>query len=374
MPDEQVPLLERAEMPEPEPLIPKEAARDISLLEHEFIKAEVDLLRHAIPVMRPLYTRRNELIASKLQNVDFWPRVLANGPAEVDNYILPSDAEILGRCLRNITIDRFEVNEQGEGEPRTIRFNFEFDTSEENVWFENEKIVKELSWRKIVSKSVSGKRRVWEGLVSDPVRIKWKAGMDPTKGLLDAACDLADAEKAALKKSGKAKLTGQERIALPEFEKLVSKVAEMEAERENEDRDDDENEDGTSPAGLSFFAWFGYRGRDITAEESLAATKDDNEHWEKYAKGEVPDEESDDEEEDDEDDDALEDAEIFPDGEELTIAFGEDVWPNALKYYVQSYEIASDFGDDFDLADLEDLEGDSEEEDESSRPRKKVKT
>ena len=40
--DAQVPLLERVEMPE-FPRIPKEAARDIALLEREFVDAEVQM-------------------------------------------------------------------------------------------------------------------------------------------------------------------------------------------------------------------------------------------------------------------------------------------------------------------------------------------
>jgi len=86
------------------------------------------------------------------------------------------------------------VSEQGEGEPRSVRFVFEFDNGDDNEWFEDGKIAKEFYWRKEITRSTGGKTHTWEGLVSEPVRIKWKEGMDPTKGLLDAACDLADAE------------------------------------------------------------------------------------------------------------------------------------------------------------------------------------
>lgn len=285
--------------------------------------------------MRPLYARRNELVKSKLQKADFWPRVFAGAPVEVDEYLRPSDAEIITSCLKNLTLDRFEVNEKGEGEPRSIRFTFEFANKEEgNEWFEDTKLVKEFYWRKEISQTPSGKRRVFEGLVSDPVRIRWKKGMDPTEGLLDAACDLADAEKAALKKGGLNKLPSEDRVNLPAYEKLVEKVAKLEAEVENEGEADDE-EGESSPAGLSFFAWFGYRGRDVTAEESAAAFKDDDERWAKIVKGEKVEgeDEEDDGEDDEDDDDALAEAEIFPSGESLSIAISEDMWPNALKYY-----------------------------------------
>jgi hypothetical protein len=212
---------------------------------------------------------------------------------------------------------------------------FEFDNGEDNIWFEDAKLVKEFYWRKEITRSPSGKRRTWEGLISDPVRIQWKAGMDPTKGLLDAACDLADAEKAALEKDSKAKLSADERLSLPEYEKLVEKVAQMELEMDKAGLEG-RAEGDASPVGLSFFAWFGYRGKDINADESKLANKEDRERWDKIAKGEeVEDsyEDDDDDDDEDQDDDGLVDAEIFPDGEELAIAIGEDIWPNALKYY-----------------------------------------
>ncbi|OJD13413.1 hypothetical protein AJ78_06122 [Emergomyces pasteurianus Ep9510] len=397
--DDQVPLLERAEVPDT-PTIPKDAAREIALLEREFVEAEVQALRTSIPLLRPLYTRRSALIASKLANTDFWTRVFASAPPEIDNYILPSDAEIIGCCLKNITVERFSVNDAGDaGEPRNVRFIFEFNTSpEQNVWFGGDgKIVKEFYWRKSIGVSEkNGRRRVWEGLVSLPVRIPWrKAEVDPTKGLLDAACDLVEAER----KAGKGKkVTAEQRLELPEYEKLVTEVARVEAEAhlhaagegeedgESEDDHDHDHGDG-SPAGMSFFAWFGYRGRDISAEESEEAVKADDEYWGKISRGEKVggeaekegegDDDDDDDYDEDDDEDGLMDAEIFPDGDDLAIALSEDLWENALKYYVQSYEEAdaldSDIDFDMDGMEEEEEEGDDDDNEETSRPRKKVK-
>ncbi|KAI1917979.1 hypothetical protein LOZ61_000094 [Ophidiomyces ophidiicola] len=380
---EQIPLLERVEMPEL-PTVPKEAQRDIALLEREFLDAEVRMLREAVPAMRPLYARRNALVASKLQHVDFWPRVFANSPADIDEYVRPADAQIISACLKNITLDRFEVDEHGQGEPRTVRFTFEFDAGENNLWFEDEKLVKEFHWRKEVTKTVGGKTRVWEGLVSEPVRIRWKPGMDPTDGLLDAACDLADAEKALVQKAGKAKVSNEDRLGLKEYEALVAQVAKIEeAEVANEGEADDDDIDGeNSPAGLSFFAWFGYRGRDVSAQDSARFVAEDDERWARIVRGEE-EYEDDDEDDDDVEEDTLEEAEIFPDGESLAVSLGEDLWPNALKYYVQSYDVIPDFDSDIDLEDLEDDDeegngnaGEGHDDDESAeeeRPRKKVK-
>jgi len=268
-----------------------------------------------------------------------------------------------------MNVERFEVNEKGEGEPRSLRFTFDFQTGEENPFFENEKLVKEFYWRKLITRTSSGKRRTWEGLVSDPVRINWKKDMDVTKGLLDATCDLFDAEK---KKGG-------ERAKLPEYEALVNKIEKLEEEAMAGDGDDedDEDEDAVSPAGISFFNWFGYRGREVTAEQSKAANKEDEERWVKISKGEKVEEDDEDDEDEDVDElvDDLEEAEAFPDGEELAIAIAEDLWTDAMKYYVQSFEV----GDDLEDLDMEELnadmmEEDDEEEDEESHPRKKVRT
>lgn len=358
-------------------------------------------MRKSVPIFRPLYEKRSGLITStpELQG-DFWTRVFANAPAEIDEYVLPSDAAILGQSLKNLTVDRFEVNDKGEGEPRSLRFTFEFATGEENPYFEDAKIVKDFYWRKEVTKTAKGKRRTWEGLVSEPVRIRWKKDMDPTKGLLDAACDLAEAEK----KQG----AGDDRKKLPEYEKLVKKVEEVEAEGLNADDKDDENDDdeNPSPAGVSFFAWFGYRGKNISAEKAKEAAKEEQERWQKIAKGEeveLSEDEDDDEDEEDEEDDDFEVAEIFPDGEGLANAIAEELWPNALRFYgeflpspprpvyprearslirtEQSFEVPDDYDDlglegldDEDENDEDGEDEDAKDEEEEERPRKKVKT
>lgn len=295
-------------------------------------------MRKQIPALRPLYAKRNELAASKeLQEADFWPRVFANAPQEVDEYILATDAAVIGQCLRNLTVERFEVDDQGNGgDPRSVRFVFEFASGDENPYFSNTKLVKEFYYHKSVTKTEKGKRRVWDGYVSAPVRINWKKDQDLTKGLLDATCDLYEAEQ---------KDTKVNRVKLPEYEKLVKKLEQVEAEAfagdEDDEADDDSGLAASSPAGVSFFAWFGFRGGNATAEQSVAAEKEELERWQKIEKGEkVEDDDDDDDEEDededddyDEEEDSLEAAEVFPDGEEVAIALAEELWPNALKLY-----------------------------------------
>ncbi|KAL4952810.1 nucleosome assembly protein [Aspergillus filifer] len=335
-----------------EPVIPLSVQKDIGVLEQQFVRTEVEQLRQQILSYRPLFEQRAKIIAHPDVASNFWIRVLSNAPGDIDEFITPADAAILGSTLKNLTVERFEVNEKGEGEPRSMRFTFEFQTGDANPFFENEKLVKEFYWRKQVFTTESGKKRTWDGLVSEPVRINWKENMDVTKGLLDAACDLYEAEK-----------KGGERKELPEFKKLIEKLVAVEALEEDEE---DEEDPLGQPSGKSFFNFFGYRASDVTAEQSAAATKEENEKFEKLLNGEnVEDEEAD---EDDDVDDDFEEIEIFADGAELAISLAEDLWTNALKYYVQSFEEHPDF-------DFDDLEDDDEEDDEEEddHPRKKTK-
>ncbi|KAA8643006.1 hypothetical protein EYZ11_008451 [Aspergillus tanneri] len=356
MPDQGNQSLEQLAVPE----IPKELAKQFDVLEQKFIRAEVDQIRSGIVRFRPLLKERDDAIAKSPLKDNFWIRVIANSPPEIDEYILESDAEVLGTSLKNLSVERFEVDQNGHGEPRSFRLTFEFH-SNENQHFENEKLVKEFYWRKQITRTAKGKKRSWEGLVSEPVRINWKAGKDLTKGLLDAACDLAEAEK---KKKG-------DRKELPELQKLQEKIQEA-ADANDKDVDEDDFSLGAmSPAGTSFFSFFGYRGRTVSAEESQAATKEDDERYEKLLKGEtVDDEDEDDDDDDDEDEDTDEDIEIFPDGDGLAIALAEDLYTHAFKYFGQSIEDVA--GSDIMDGDV-DIESESDEEGEDQRPRKKAK-
>ncbi|KAL4779936.1 nucleosome assembly protein [Aspergillus varians] len=336
-----------------EPIVPPEIAKEIGVLEQQFIRTEVEQLRRSIVSFRPLFEKRAKMVAHPELQSNFWVRVLSNAPGDIDEYIAPSDAAILGSSLINLNVERFEVNEKGEGEPRSVRFTFEFQTGEANPFFEDKTLVKDFYWRKQVFTTASGKKKTWDGLVSEPVRINWKKDMDVTKGVLDATCDLFEAEK-----------KGGNRRELPEYKKLIEKLAAMEAIDEEEEENE---EDLMGQSGQSFFNFFGYRGSDVTAEQSAAATKEENERLEKILKGEqVEDDEADDDEDVDDD---FEEIEAFPDGAQLVGALADDLWPNALKYYMQSF----DDGPEFDVDDFDDDEDDEDEEEAESRPRKKTK-
>ncbi|KAL5334385.1 nucleosome assembly protein [Aspergillus crustosus] len=343
--DRQIDLADRVS----EAIVPPEVAKEIGVLEQQFIHTEVEQLRQSIVSFRPLFEKRAKLISHPEVTSNFWLRVLSNAPAEIDEYITSSDAAILGQSLKNLTVERFEVDEKGQGEPRSVRFIFDFHTDERNPYFENDKLVKEFYWRKQVLTTPSGKKRTCDGLVSEPVRINWKKDKDVTKGVLDATVDLFEAEK-----------KGGERKDLPEFKTLIEKLAEVE---DVEEEEDDEDDLGLA-SGSSFFNFFGYRGSDVTAEQSADVTKEENERLEKILKGEkVDDDEADDDEEVEDD---FETIESFPGGQELAGAIADDLWPNAVKYYVQSFEEGPDFEE-------EDFDDEDDEDDEEAPPLKKTK-
>ncbi|RPB03866.1 hypothetical protein L873DRAFT_1668590 [Choiromyces venosus 120613-1] len=132
---------------------------------------------------------------------------------------------------------------------------------------------------------------------SVPVGIKWKSGKDLTEGV-SAAVVQAWEERKSGKKDGE---------GMKKLREIMKK----------------------GPA--SFFNWFEWTGK----HDSL---------------GEVKDEEGDEHE-----DEADGIVEVFPDGDELAIKFGEDVYPNAPKYFSETLEEA-----DIDDEDEVDIESDSE--------------
>jgi hypothetical protein len=91
----------------------------------------------------------------------------------------------------------------------------------------------------------------------------------------------------------------------------------------------------TGMGGLSFFAWFGYIGRRISAEDSIAASKKLAAEKESQKNGDADAEKKEDDEDDD--DDISYELEIFPDGDDLAIAISEDLWPGAIKYFSKSF-------------------------------------
>lgn len=246
-------------------------------------------------VKQPLYEKRRKLIS---QIPNFWTLVFEQAPPDIDEFIQPSDSSLLLTSLTSLSVSRFEIENGGEGDPRSLSFRFEFSS---NDHFED-KVIEKKFWHR---RAKDG----WSGLVSEPVEIHWKKGKDLTGGLLGTVKKVWAAQQASAK-TGDTKpkdLTADERA-------LKKKI------------------EDTGLGGLSFFAWFGYVGKNVSAEESKEA--DEKARKERASRQEgnhsSADDGSEDGEEEGEDENELE---IFPEGENLAIAISEDLWPNAIKYF-----------------------------------------
>ncbi|KIV87131.1 hypothetical protein PV11_02699 [Exophiala sideris] len=288
-------------------------------LERDFADVELDALRRKEHSLKPLYAKRKTLLEGL---PDFWPTVLGNGPEEIQQFFYPADLELVS-CIKSFTVERYQIKSETEGEPRSLRFTFEFD---ENEIIEDTKLVKEFEYKPREDGPGS--------LVSKPVPIKWKGKKkDVTHGLLDAAVELHAAEEALKLKDGKKEVEIVDREALWQHEKLREKMVKLDEDEELEP---------------SFFNWFGFRG-------AVDAPKPPKKAGENGSNGA---EEEDDEEDDDDFDQMLE-VEIFPAGEEVAITFAEELWPDAMDYFMSAQDKAPDF-DDLDEED-EDEDDDAPE-------------
>lgn len=287
---------------------------------------------------RELYAKRNALTAAI---PSFWSEILTSGavPAELGAVFTPLDVTVL-ESVKSLNVERYQIKSDTEGEPRSLRFTFEFAP---NKFFSDTKIIKDFEY--IAFGGGPG------GYVSKPVNFKWtkdakKAGVNK---LLDLAEQLYQAEQ-ALGHDGP--VDQQERESLWQYEKLRKALEQVENEEVEED-------------GHSFLEWFGYRGAVNTAPKP------------KPANGEANGDAEDDEDDEEEEEDGVLDVEIFPAGEDVAVAIAEDLWPNVMDYFIQAttdgVEEESDDDDDNapELIEADDFEGFEETD---SRPAKKRKT
>ena len=235
-----------------------------------------------------LYAKREKLVS---QIPNFWPLVFEQSPPDIDEYLQPSDSAVLFDSLIGLTVERFELP---GGDPRSISVKFQF---KENDDFEDKVLEKKFWWR--VAKDD------WEGLVSEPVQIKWKKGKDLTSGMLDLVHKVWKEEEAGQDEDTEAKKALKAQI------------------------------ESTGLGGLSFFAWFGFRGRKVTAAESQEAAALLKEKRRARKEGKEVDAMEEDEEDEEEDNDEYE-MEIFPTGDDLAVCIAEDLWPAAIKYFSES--------------------------------------
>lgn len=251
-------------------------------------------VRQSYLASKPIYDERARIIK---EIPGFWPAVFEEAPLEVESHIQACDLPILDH-LTSLELNRFEVDEDpSNGDPRSIQLTFRFSANE---YFDDETLHKKFWYRC----SKDG----WSGLVSEPLDIQWKYGKDPTNGLLKSAVE------------------NYPKICMGDSLKTQAK----------------QNAENTSihPQGehTSIFAFFGYRGHDISAQESSRAGRDEKERRpivvddEQKVSNARHDRESMIEKALAVNKDA-EDHDVFPGGEELAIAISEDLFPGALKYF-----------------------------------------
>ena len=294
---------------------------------HDSSDSDPDAVRNEILLTAPLYRKRAGLIS---QIPNFWSLVLEQAPQDIDQFIQPTDSHILLSCLKTIDVARFEVPPYAaegatDGSPRSIAIRFTF---KPNEWFEDEVLEKKFWYRRRRGHSA------WAGLVSEPVRVRWKSkAQDPTGGLTDAAYALWQAEKRAQAEGAK---KGEGRAEEKKGKGPNKKSKDLLPEH----RELDKRSHASGQGAISFFTWFGYRGPNVTAEESAAAMQEERERRDKVKGGENPpppeDGSIDDGDAEDGDDDGDHDEllwEVYPGGEELAISISEDLYPSALKYF-----------------------------------------
>ena len=280
--------------------------------------------------MRKQYALSQQAYANRAAAVaripHFWPLVIEQAPPEIDQFVHPSDSAIFANHLTSLTVTRPELEENPEsGNPRSLKFRFEF---RENSYFEDE-VLEKIFWHRRA-------RDGWTGLVSEPVRIRWKGGKDLTEGLTDAAVDLWEARR---------KVTG----------------GDMRAKGMNEYRVLEEKVEHWNGANTSIFTWFGF----VSARRWVGEEEDKEARARRRGAGREKDGEVEEEEEEDEDNDDQR-VEVHEAGEEIAIGLADDLWPNATRFFTQA------MGQEEDLSDVDFEEGEEEDEDEDDEEGKPV--
>jgi len=113
----------------------------------------------------------------------------------------------------------------------------------------------------------------------------------------------------------------------------------------------------TGMGGVSFFCWFGFRGRKVSPEESEEGRKLEEEKRKARKEGKY-DEDDDDMDEDDDDDEY--EYEIFPTADDLAVFIAEDLWPGAIKYFTNAQE-ADDMPSDLEFEEMDEDDSDDDE-------------
>ncbi|KAL8769413.1 MAG: hypothetical protein Q9209_004641 [Squamulea sp. 1 TL-2023] len=299
-------------------------------IETQLAAIELDYLRKTYLATRPKFLER----ATAIRAIpDFWSTVIDEAPAEIDQRIQPRDVPVLS-CLTSIDIERFEIEDADNGEPRSIKITLNF---KPNEWLCDNQIEKKFYWRM--------SHQGWCGLVSEPVNVRWK-NKDLTDGLLDLAVNLWEKELEL------------EADALPkdyintteEYQILLKKVQR------------------TPQDAISIFGFLGFRGHHISATESAASMQRKQDVVGGSTQKDSLDEET----------PPLPDSEIYPHGEEVAVALSEDLYPGATHYFTTAKKRDAnvsdeELGSDADPSDISAESRNLGNLDHEQRPNKRMK-
>ncbi|KAI1357891.1 hypothetical protein F5Y08DRAFT_134858 [Xylaria arbuscula] len=320
-------------------VIDPQTIKELHLFEAAISDVDTEVTAKQYLMSRDIFAARQKTIA-KIPS--FWAVTFDNAATELEAAVTAADLEVFSAALTSVEVTRPEIPASATpsdvgldkfGEPRSLQFTFRFG---DNEWFTDKELTKIFYFR--YGKDGSA------GLVSEPIKINWKSPeKDLTKGLSDAALAFWNAQKANPSQNLDGVLANDARHArdaaaksIPEYQTLAKKL---------------ENEvDGV----LSFFNFFSYRGRWISAAEHVEAKAELLAKRKAAQAGQDMDE---DDEDDDDDEDFTEEAvETFPAGHEVAVTIAEDVYPNAIDYFMGN-TIDSDIDLDEDDDEDEEMEG-----------------
>lgn len=320
------------------------AIKELQLIEASLSDVDTEITAKQFLMTKDILAARENTI-SKIPG--FWAVVFDHASSELEAAITGNDLEVFANSLKNIEVSRPEIPASANpsqvglanfGEPRSVTIRFHFS---ENEWFTDSLLEKTFYYR--YGKDGSA------GLVSEPIRVNWKAGKDLTEGLTDAAYKFWAAQKQNPAQQLDAVITGEARKArdaearkIPEYKALADLL-----------------ESATSGA-ISFFNFFSYRGRWTSAAESVEAKAELLAKRQAALNGKAVD----DDDEDDEDEDfPEEEVETFPAGHEVAVSISEDIYPSAIDYFLAD---TIDSDDELDGIEIDNTDDEDDEDVEMS--------
>ncbi|KAH8157925.1 hypothetical protein CIB48_g10318 [Xylaria polymorpha] len=320
-------------------VIDPQTIKELHLFEAAIADVDTEVTAKQYLLSRDIFAARQKTIA-KIPS--FWAVTFDNAASELEAAVTPADLEVFSAALTSVEVTRPEIPASAKpsdlgldkfGEPRSLQFTFRFG---DNEWFSDKELTKIFYFR--YGKDGSA------GLVSEPIKINWKSPeKDLTQGLSDAALAFWNAQKADPSQKLDGVLANDARHArdaaakkIPEYQSLAKKL--------------ESNVEGA----LSFFNFFSYRGRWISTAEHVQAKADLLAKRKAAQAGN--DMEEDDDDNDDDEDFTEEAVETFPAGHEVAVTIAEDIFPNAIDYFMGN-TIDSDIDIDDDDDEDEEMEG-----------------